>query len=91
MSVFGTDESATHALSCLRLATSRSPGSAGAPLRPSRRVDAALAAIYPFLTYYSQETRMYALVALLGMLVTAFVLTFVYGRRASLPVSVSPR
>jgi len=50
-------------------------------------IAALLAAINPFLTYYSQETRMYALVALLSTMVTAtFVMTFVHGRRAWLPV-----
>jgi hypothetical protein len=47
----------------------------------------ALAACNPFLTYYAQETRMYALVALLSMVVAAaFGLVFVQRRRAWLPV-----
>jgi hypothetical protein len=48
---------------------------------------AALAACNPFLTYYAQETRMYALVALLSMVVAAtFGLVFVQRRRAWLPM-----
>ncbi len=44
---------------------------------------AALAACNPYLTYYAQETRMYALVAFLGLVVAAtFALAFVQRRRA---------
>lgn len=48
-----------------------------------------LAAFLPFLSYYAQETRMYALALLLSMLMAgAFALTFVLGRRGWLPVFV---
>ncbi|HEX8105464.1 MAG TPA: glycosyltransferase family 39 protein [Solirubrobacteraceae bacterium] len=50
-------------------------------------IAAALTALNPFLTQYSQETRMYALVVLLGTVATAaFVAAFVMRRRAALPV-----
>jgi hypothetical protein len=50
-------------------------------------IAALLAAMNPFLTYYAQETRMYALVALLSTVVAGtFVLAFVQRRRAWLPV-----
>jgi hypothetical protein len=49
-------------------------------------IAALLAAINPFLTYYAQETRMYALAALISTAVAAtFVLAFVHGRRRWLP------
>ena len=48
---------------------------------------ALLAGVNPFVTFYAQETRMYALVTLLGVVVTgAFALAFVQRRRAWLPV-----
>jgi hypothetical protein len=48
---------------------------------------AAIAAINPFLTVHSYETRMYALLTLLGIVTsTAFVLAFIHGRRRWLPV-----
>src|SRR5258705_348740 len=47
---------------------------------------AALAAINPFLTLHSYETRMYALLVLLGILTTTtFVLAYGHRRRAWLP------
>jgi len=47
---------------------------------------AALAAFNPFLTYYAQETRMYSLLGVLSLAVTAlFLHVFVYGRRRYLP------
>jgi mannosyltransferase len=50
-------------------------------------IAALLFALNPFLTYYAQESRMYALVALLSLIVTStFVLAFVQRRRAWLPV-----
>ncbi len=50
-------------------------------------VAAALAALNPFLTLYAQETRMYALVMLLGTIATlAFLAGFVHRRRSALPV-----
>jgi len=48
---------------------------------------AALAAFNPFLTYYGQETRMYSLLAVLSLAVSAlFLHVFVYHRRNYLPV-----
>ena len=48
---------------------------------------AALAAFNPFLTYYAQETRMYSLLAVLSLAVSAlFLHVFVYHRRRFLPV-----
>jgi uncharacterized membrane protein len=47
---------------------------------------ATIAAINPFLTLHSYETRMYALLTLLGIVAaTAFVLAFIHGRRRWLP------
>jgi mannosyltransferase len=47
---------------------------------------AALCATCPFLTYYAQETRMYSLVAFLGLLTTAaFTMTFALRDRRALP------
>ena len=53
----------------------------------------ALAAINPFLTYYAQETRMYALVMLLGILACgAFARAFVFaGTAAEQPARVRRR
>ena len=52
-------------------------------------IAAVLAAICPYLTYYAQETRMYALVALLGAaLAASFAATFAQRRRGWLPVFV---
>ncbi len=51
---------------------------------------AALAATAPYLTDYSHETRMYTLVALLGMVVvTSFAHAFVLRRRRFLPLFVA--
>lgn len=47
---------------------------------------AALAAVNPFLTYYAQETRMYSLVALLGLVsIATFALVYAERRRGALP------
>ena len=90
MSVFGSGEADTHALSvAFAIFTVPAAWLGGRALFGDRAawIAALLAAINPFLTYYSQETRMYALVALLSTVVTAtFVVTFVQGRRAWLPV-----
>lgn len=52
-------------------------------------VAALLAALCPYLTYYAQETRMYALVSLLSLAVGAsFAATFAQRRRTWLPVFV---
>jgi mannosyltransferase len=70
----GDGEARTHALSLL-FATATIPAGwwAGRRLFGPRAgwATAALCATCPFLTYYAQETRMYALVALLGLLSTA--------------------
>jgi mannosyltransferase len=50
-------------------------------------IAAALTALNPFLSQYSQETRMYALVILLGTLTTgAFLAALVFRRRRWMPV-----
>ena len=50
-------------------------------------IGAALAAVNPFVTTYAQETRMYSLMVLLSLIVTAaFVHVFVFRRRQYLPV-----
>jgi hypothetical protein len=89
MDVFGFGEADTHALSVglsvLLVPLAFMGGRAVFNMRAGWYA-ALLAAINPFLTYYAQETRMYALVALLSMAVSAtFVLSFVQRRRAWLP------
>jgi hypothetical protein len=50
-------------------------------------IGAALGAVNPFVTTYAQETRMYSLMVLLSLVVTAaFVNVFVFRRRQYLPV-----
>ena len=52
-------------------------------------VAALLAALCPYVTYYAQETRMYALVSLLSLVVAAsFAATFAQRRRRLLPAFV---
>jgi len=89
---FGDGERATHVLSLL-------PALACVPVaywaacsifgRTAGWVCAALAAVDPYLTYYGQETRMYALAALLSIVAAA---AYVHGvlrrRRRYLPVLV---
>ena len=90
MAVFGSSEEATHALSLLFavLAVPAAWWAARGLFGDTAGLAAALlAATNPFLTHYAQETRMYALVALLGLLACgtfgrAFVLT---GTAAALP------
>jgi mannosyltransferase len=89
MSLFGSGETATHALSLLAaLAAVPAALWAGRELFGSRAgwAAAAIAATVPTLTAFAaQETRMYALLALLSILVTAtFALAFVQGRRNAL-------
>lgn len=85
MSLFGVSESATHSLS-LALSLAAIPAAlwAGWSLF-GRRVGwifAAIIALSPFLAYFSTETRMYALVALLSLVATAsFLHAFAFGRR----------
>jgi mannosyltransferase len=85
MQLFGNSESATHSLSLLFALLTVPIGMwAGWSLfgRRAGYMAAVLFAFSSFLTDYSQETRMYALMALLGLLATAgFVHGFVYRRR----------
>jgi mannosyltransferase len=83
ISIFGRTEVATHALSLL-FAVLAIPAAWWAARglfgRTAGLMAALLAATNPFLTHYAQETRMYALVALLGVLACgtfgrAYVLT----------------
>ncbi|HEX2102762.1 MAG TPA: glycosyltransferase family 39 protein [Solirubrobacteraceae bacterium] len=90
MRIFDHGEADTHALS-VAIATLIVPTAfvAGRALFGPRAgwIAALLAALNPFLTYYAQEARMYALVVLLSLImITAFVLGFVHRRRAWLPV-----
>jgi mannosyltransferase len=86
MSVFGTSEAQTHAFSLVcALLTIPAAWWAGTSLFGKRTgwALAGLTAISPFLTSYAQETRMYALVILLGTLCTAcFLHAYVFHRRA---------
>ena len=85
MSVFGTTETATHALSLVcGLLTIPAGGWAGWKLFGARTgvYAAILFAFNAWLTAYAQETRMYEFMGLLGVLATAgFLLAFVYRRR----------
>jgi mannosyltransferase len=85
----GDGESRTHALS-LVFAVLFVPAAywAGSTLFDRRTgwACAALGAVNPFLTYYAQETRMYSLVALLGLLsIATFALVFAERRRRAIP------
>lgn len=86
---FGTSEASTHTLSLLfALAVVPAALWAGWSLFDRRTgwMCAALAALSPFLATYANETRMYSLVALLSVLVTAtFLHAFVLRRRRFLP------
>ncbi|HEX8207125.1 MAG TPA: glycosyltransferase family 39 protein, partial [Solirubrobacteraceae bacterium] len=89
MELFGDSEEATHSLSVV-FALGSVPAAfwAARTLFGARAgwLAAALAAINPFLTFYAQETRMYALVALLGLLTSAtFLRVFVDRDRRLLP------
>ena len=85
MGIFGSSESATHAMSLLfALLTIPAAMWAGWSLFGKRAgvMAAILFAFSSFLTDYSQETRMYALMGLLGLLATAaFLHAFVFRRR----------
>ena len=88
--VFGTSEEATHALS-LTFATLTIPAGlwAGWTLAGPRvgLIAATFFAGSPFLTAYAQETRMYALVVLLSLLVTAtFLHAYVRRDRRHIPL-----
>ena len=88
--LFGNGETATHALS-VAFAVLSIPVAwwAGTSLYGAKTgwAAAGLAAINPFLTFYAQETRMYALVALLGLVTAAsFLHVFSDRRRGYLPL-----
>jgi len=85
MALFGTSETATHALSLtIALATVPVALWAGWSLF-GRRVGwtfAALVSVSPYLAFFATETRMYALLALLALVATAsFLHAFAFGRR----------
>jgi hypothetical protein len=88
ISVFGASESATHALSLVFGLLCITAGMwAGWSLfgRRAGLYMAVLCAFSTFLTAYAQETRMYELMALLGLLqTTALIHAFVYRRRGYL-------
>jgi hypothetical protein len=85
MSVFGSSETSTHSLSLLFGLLSIPVGAWVAWSLFGRRaalITAVLLSLNPFLTAYSQETRMYTLMVLLGMFATAgFMHGFIYRRR----------
>jgi hypothetical protein len=85
MHLFGSGEADTHAMSvAFTMASIPVAWLAARTLFGHRAawIAALMATINPFLTYYAQETRMYALVALLSLVVAAsFVAGFVQGRR----------
>lgn len=90
MDAFGTDEASTQALSIV-FGVLCVPAAfwAGWTIY-GRRVAwaaAALAALNPFLTIHAYETRMYALIMLLGLIATtAFVKAYVLRQRGWIPV-----
>ena len=88
--LFGTSESATHSLSLLFGLLSIPAGLwAGWSLfgRRAGLMTATLFAFSTWLTEYAQETRMYELMGLLGIIATvAFIHAFVFGRRKYLIV-----
>ena len=83
--LFGSGETATHVLSLVFALLAIPAAYWAARTVFDRRVGwvaAALAAVIPYLTSYGQETRMYALVALLSIVGTgAFLHAFVLGER----------
>ncbi len=85
MSVFGSSESATHGMSLLFGLLTIPVGTWVAWSLFGVRaalIAAVLFAFNPFLTAYSQETRMYTLMALLGLLATGGLIHgFIYRRR----------
>jgi hypothetical protein len=87
---FGDSESATHSLSLLFGVLTVPVGGLGAARLFGRRAGiyaAVLFALNSWLTAYAQETRMYELVGLEGVIGTiAFLLAFVHRRRRWLPV-----
>jgi len=94
MSVFGSSESATHTLSLL-FGLLTVPAGAWAAWSLFGRWAAVIAgvlfALNPFLTAYSQETRMYTLMTLLGLLASTtagLVLVGVRGAKSQAKVSM---
>lgn len=89
MGAFGHTETSTHVLSTVFSFLTVPVGLWAGWSLFSRRVGfaaAALCAFNPFLATYGHETRMYSLLALLGLLAVAFFLhAFVYGRRRYVP------
>lgn len=85
MTMFGSSEAATHALSLLFGMLTVPVGMWAGWSLLGRRAGvyaAVLFAFNAFITLYSQETRMYSLMTLLGLLATAgFLHGFVYRRR----------
>ena len=85
MSLFGSSEAATHSLSLLFGVLTVPAGGWAAWSMFGRRAGIMAALLFAFnawLTAYSQETRMYELMGLLGVLATAgFLQGFVYRRR----------
>jgi mannosyltransferase len=88
ISVFGASEAATHSLSLVFGLLCIPAGTWAAWSLFGRRAGLYAAVLFgfsTFLTAYAQETRMYELMALLGILETAaFIHAFVYRRRAYL-------
>jgi hypothetical protein len=89
MDVFGRGETAVHWLS-LTAALLTIPASMWAAWslwgKRAGYIGAVLCALIPFLTAYGEEARMYAVMALLALLTSAFfVHAFVYRRRGYLP------
>jgi hypothetical protein len=88
MTLFGPGEAATHALSLLCALVTIPIGMWAAWTLFGRRAGymaAILFAFSSFLTEYSQETRMYALMGLLGLLATTgYLQAFVFRRRGYL-------
>ena len=85
MSAVGSSEAGTHALSLLFGMLTIPVGAWAAWTLAGRWaavIAAALFAMNPFITSYSQETRMYTLMVLLGLLATTgFIHGFIYRRR----------
>ena len=93
MELFGTGPGDTQGLS-VAISLLAVPGGmwAGWTLFGKRAglICAALAAFNPFLTVYAQETRMYSLMVVLSLLLTAvFLHVFVFRRRRYLPAFVA--
>lgn len=90
MQMFGDTPVATHSMSLLFGTLTIPVGYWGGASLVSKRAGMMAAILFgtsAFLTGYSQETRMYALMALLGAIASvAFIHAFVYRRRKYVPV-----